>query len=260
MVQAAEPQGSCRPTSICRPLRVAAATLNNPRVVAIEDSLGPARPPTESSSLLPLRRLGQSCAAKAVQANSLFRRQGLWVEGSPGLLHGGHPVGGRLRHPSRRLYLLQRAPHARRSRPAAGSPCAQPVSADETPDPRPRRLHARIEPVRRQLVRAPPAPGALRRGCEIAGPLANILLVGQACGKPNLQGSTDHGPAGRRAGHLLIPGERTVAPGGFLAGPARQADYRKLRLSRSAQFPDCLDFQPFRRQRSSRTNPALPPE
>ena len=113
----------------------------------------------------------------------------------PRLLHRRRPRGGPLRHPRRRLHRLQRA------RQAGGKAVRQqahrapfPLAA-ETPNPRSRWLHPRIEPVRRQLARARPAPRAVRRGCEIPDPLANILLVGQACGKPHLQGRTDHGPA-----------------------------------------------------------------
>ena len=94
---------------------------------------------------------------------------------------------------------------AGRSREAAGQQADRlaALDAQETPHLRTRRTLARIRPVGPQPAGARPTPRTRRRSCQIPGPLANIVLVGEIGLEKDLHGCTGHGPASWcRAGHL----------------------------------------------------------
>ena len=134
-----------------------------------------------------------------------------------------HRLGPRVRllgRPHRRFQLLQRTLHVgcQTVRQQTDGPPFPP--AHVAPHLRSLRLHARIEPVRRQCALPRPAPRALRRACVVPGAPANIFLVGQVCGISNLQGWADHGPAGLTRGPPLAypAGARSASrvPAGIL--------------------------------------------
>ena len=129
--------------------------------------------------------------------------------GQGAFLRGSRPVGRLLQAGSllaaahRLLDTLQRAAHMRGQAAGQQADRLAALDAQETPHLRTRRTLARIRPVGPQPAGARPTPRTRRRSCQIPGPLANIVLVGEMGLEKDLHGCTGHGPASWcRAGHL----------------------------------------------------------
>ena len=185
----------------------------------------------------------------------------------PHLLHRRRPCRRPCGHLHRLLLRLQRTLNLRREtvRQQAHRPPHRP--ADEPPDQRPRRLYARVKPVRGQLLAAWRTPRTRRSGHQIPRPLANIVLVGQVGCKTHLHGRTDHGPAGcigaghcvsyRTTGPWYHPAPLRTVPGARTAPCSRRL---RTRIDGSCSIRDrCLASTTAGRIRLPPPGPTSPP-